>query len=64
LLNRKWLRQPSAGIISALTTNLGFPASNGVENKKPEGTPGRWDSYSFAETFGVSNRVGVAVLYS
>ena len=32
--------------------------------QKPEGTPGRWDSYSFAETFGVSNRVGVAVLYS
>jgi hypothetical protein len=32
--------------------------------QKSEGTPGRWDSYSFAEAFGVSNRVGVAVLYS
>jgi hypothetical protein len=32
--------------------------------QKSEGTPGRWDSYSFAETFSVSNHVGVAVLYS
>jgi hypothetical protein len=32
--------------------------------QKQEGTPGRWDSYSFAETFTGSNLVGVAVLYS
>jgi len=31
--------------------------------QKSEGTPGHWDSNSFAETFAVSNAVGAAVLY-
>src|SRR5258708_1061156 len=50
------------GIITTLTTNWGFPASNRVENKNRK-DPGHRASYCLVESIDISNAVELAVLY-
>src|SRR5260370_3559701 len=48
------------GIITTLTTNWGFPASNRVENKNRK-DPGHRASYCLVESIDISNAVELAV---